>query len=192
MADIEKAIEWFRYRLNGTPHSVDYSMANRNGEWSYDCSSSVYYALIEAGFLPEGTWIGNTESLFNDLEKNGWQKLPRNADGSVNVERGDIFIWGTRGASGGAFGHTGIFETGTNDPDPEIIIHCNYANNGISESYHDDFWALAGYPETAFYRPPAPAQRPEVAQVESRPVNGMSMDELKEALKQALREGVGV
>lgn len=45
---------------------VGYSMAYpaRLGPRFYDCSSFVYYALIAGGFLPRGTLIGNTESLY--------------------------------------------------------------------------------------------------------------------------------
>ena len=73
---IEKALAWF-YARKG---QVYYSMENRNGPSSYDCSSSVYYALKEAGILPSSYWIGNTDTLFDALEN-----------------------------SGGALGHTGIF-----------------------------------------------------------------------------------
>ena len=59
---IEKALAWF-YARKG---KVSYSMERRNGPSSYDCSSSVYYALKEAGILPSSYWIGNTSfwSLF--------------------------------------------------------------------------------------------------------------------------------
>ena len=56
---IEKALAWF-YARKG---QVYYSMENRNGPNSYDCSSSVYYALKEAGILPSSYWIGNTDTL---------------------------------------------------------------------------------------------------------------------------------
>lgn len=97
----EAIINWFNARKG----RVTYSMANRNGPASYDCSSAVYHALIEAGFLPQGYRIGNTDSLFNDLEGHGWRQVPVNASGDADTHRGDIFIWGKRGASGGAFGH---------------------------------------------------------------------------------------
>lgn len=60
MASTEAVINWFRARQG----RVTYSMTNRLGPNSYDCSSAVYFALIEAGFLPGGTSIGNTESLY--------------------------------------------------------------------------------------------------------------------------------
>lgn len=98
---IEKALAWF-YARKGR---VYYSMENRNGPNSYDCSSSVYYALKEAGILPASYWIGNTDTLFDALEKNGWVRLPEDANGEADTQRGDIFIWGIRGNSGGALGH---------------------------------------------------------------------------------------
>ncbi|WP_227990307.1 peptidoglycan amidohydrolase family protein, partial [Streptococcus ruminantium] len=59
---------------------------------------------------------------------------------------GDIFIWGRRGESAGAGGHTGIFVDGDN------IIHCNYAHNGISVNEHDATWSYAGRPYYYVYR----------------------------------------
>lgn len=150
MSRVDKALAWMQARLG----KVTYSMENRNGPSSYDCSSAVYYALIEAGFLPKGSWIGNTDSLFNDLEKNGWTQLHPDAQGNVSVKRGDVFIWGKRGASGGSFGHTG-FVLDAPGVGRETIIHCNYAHNGISVQNHDQFWVQAGEPEYTFYRPPA-------------------------------------
>ena len=63
--------------------------------------------------------MGNTETLFGSLESIGWKQTP-------NPKRGDIFIWGVRGASDGAGGHTGMFI------DSSSVIHCNYGANGIS------------------------------------------------------------
>ena len=63
--------------------------------------------------------MGNTETLFGSLESIGWKQTP-------TPKRGDIFIWGVRGASDGAGGHTGMFIDGSS------VIHCNYGANGIS------------------------------------------------------------
>lgn len=138
----EAIINWFNARKG----RVTYSMANRNGPASYDCSSAVYNALIEAGFLPQGYRIGNTDSLFNDLEAHGWKQVPVNANGDADTHRGDIFIWGKRGASGGAFGHTGIVLD-----DAGNIIHCAYGYNGIHVDNHDWLWELNGCPAYTFY-----------------------------------------
>lgn len=138
---IEKALAWF-YARKGR---VFYSMESRNGPSSYDCSSSVYHALKEAGLLPASYWIGNTDTLFDALEKNGWVRLSEDANGEANTQRGDIFIWGIRGNSGGALGHTGMFV------DADNIINCRY-QAGIVIDNHDWLWSASGYPPYAFYR----------------------------------------
>lgn len=137
----EKALAWF-YARKGR---VYYSMENRNGPNSYDCSSSVYYALKEAGILPSSYWIGNTDTLFDALEKNGWVRVPTDANGDAQCQRGDIFIWGIRGNSGGALGHTGIFSS------PDNILNCRY-QAGIVEDNHDWLWNASGRPPYTFYR----------------------------------------
>lgn len=138
---IEKALAWF-YARKGR---VFYSMENRNGPNSYDCSSSVYHALKEAGLLPASYWIGNTDTLFDALEKNGWVRLSEDANGEADTQRGDIFIWGIRGNSGGALGHTGMFV------DADNVINCRY-QAGIVIDNHDWLWSASGYPPYAFYR----------------------------------------
>lgn len=114
----EIMLDWF-YARQG---KVTYSMTNRTGPNSYDCSSAVFYALIEAGYLNTGTWIGNTETLFS------YEGKLFKAISSKDVRRGDIFIAGKKGSSGGAYGHTGAATSNT------TIIHCNYSDNGISET----------------------------------------------------------
>ena len=138
----EAIINWFNARKG----RVTYSMADRNGPSSYDCSSAVYHALIEAGFLPQGYRIGNTDSLFNDLEAHGWKQVPVNANGDADTHRGDIFIWGKRGASGGAFGHTGVILD-----DAGNIIHCSSGYDDIHVDNHDWLWELNGCPAYTFY-----------------------------------------
>ncbi len=102
---------------------VGYSMAYpaRLGPKFYDCSSFVYYALIAGGFLPKGSLIGNTESLYK-LKGKVFEEIYSYED----VRRGDIFIKGIEGRSAGAGGHTGIFLA------KDKIIHCSYRANGVS------------------------------------------------------------
>lgn len=133
---IDLMIQW----MNERKGRVTYSMVNRYGPDSYDCSSAVYYALIYAGFLNAGN-IGNTETLFNDLERYGWKKV-----NAKPYYKGDIFIWGERGASSGSAGHTGIFLENNN------IIHCNYSANGISTDDYDEVWNQKGNPIATIYR----------------------------------------
>lgn len=124
---MDKVIEWFAQRQG----RVSYSMANRNGPSSYDCSSSIYHALIYAGILPQGFRIGNTETEFVDLPKFGFQRIEADINGYIPTQRGDIFIWGKQGYTNGADGHTGIFI------DQNNIIHCAYGYNGIHIDNHD-------------------------------------------------------
>lgn len=124
---MDKVIEWFTQRQG----RVSYSMNYRNGPSSYDCSSSIYHALIYAGILPQGFRIGNTESMFVDLPKFGFQRIEADINGYIPTQRGDIFIWGKQGYTNGADGHTGIFI------DQNNIIHCAYGYNGIHIDNHD-------------------------------------------------------
>lgn len=141
MANIEAMISWFAIRQG----KVTYSQNARMGTASYDCSSAVYFALIQGGFLPAGT-MGNTDTLFKHLERAGWRKVPADATGNIPVKRGMIFIWGTEGASGGDFGHTGVF-LDSND----TIIHCNAGHDGISVNDHDTIWGYNGRPPVTIY-----------------------------------------
>ena len=118
-------------------------MDHRDGPYSYDCSSSVYYALREAGAISAG-WAVNTEYEHDWLKKNGYELITENQP--WDAQRGDIFIWGRRGYSSGAGGHTGIFV------DSDNIIHCNYRFDGITVNDHDDIWLYAGRPYYYVYR----------------------------------------
>lgn len=146
--NIENAIAWMREREG----QVYYSMEYRDGPDSYDCSSSVYYSLRSAGASSAG-WAVNTEYEHDWLIKNGYELIAENTE--CNAQRGDIFIWGKRGASAGAFGHTGMFI------DSDNIIHCNYAYNGISINNHDERWYYAGQPYFYIYRLTNPDAQPE-------------------------------
>jgi len=129
---MDRAIEWFAQRQG----KVTYSMIHRNGETgAFDCSSAVYHSLIYAGILPQGFRIGNTETLFVDLPKFGFQRIEADANDYIPTQRGDIFLWGKQGQTAGANGHVGIYI------DSDNIIHCSYGYNGIHIDNHD--W-LAG------------------------------------------------
>lgn len=123
---------------------VTYSMDYRNGPNSYDCSSAVYYALMSAGAISAG-WAVNTEYEHDWLIKNGFKLIAENS--VFAAQRGDIFIWGKRGQSAGAGGHTGIFVDSNN------IIHCNYARNGITVDGYLDIARASGNKYYYIYRP---------------------------------------
>nr|DAR64115.1 MAG TPA: peptidoglycan hydrolase [Caudoviricetes sp.] len=137
--DIEKGVAWMQARKG----RVSYSMDFRDGPDSYDCSSSMYYALRSAGASSAG-WAVNTEYQHAWLIENGYELISENT--SWDAKRGDIFIWGRKGASAGAGGHTGMFI------DSDNIIHCNYAYDGISINDHDERWYYAGQPYYYIYR----------------------------------------
>lgn len=156
---IESTIQWFQNRAG----KVTYSMINRNGPNSYDCSSAGYYALKQGGFLPVTTPIGNTDSLFGDLERNRWVQLQPNAQGNFDTQRGDIAIWGKRGASAGAFGHFMLFVSA------DDVIHCSSGYNGIHTDNYDQLAGWNGWPEATFYRysgSQAPANDPNDQDIE--------------------------
>jgi hypothetical protein len=142
MPSIDNALKWMTDKIG----RVTYSMTDRNGPNTYDCSSSVYHALIAGEFFPPAIWIGNTDSLFGDLEKRGWVALTPDATGNYPTQRGDVFIWGTRGQSTGGFGHTGMFV------DADNVVHCSYGYNGMAISNHDWLYSIQSeHPPVTFY-----------------------------------------
>lgn len=119
MPSIEKMLAYAKSKHRGVKYSMAYPQ--RLGPAHLDCSSFVYYSLIAGGYIPPGTMIGNTETLY---------KLKRTVLREIysyeEVRPGDIFIRGYEGASAGAAGHTGIFTR------KGEIIHCNAVNNTVT------------------------------------------------------------
>lgn len=143
---MEAAIGWFEARADQVTYSMDY----RNGPSSYDCSSSVYYALAAAGVNTSGK-VGNTETMFSDLPAWGFLEVSStgtNSDGErlFPFQRGDVVIWGQQGASGGASGHTMIM---VNDAE---MIHCNAGYNTINITNYDYIWRANRCPWETVYR----------------------------------------
>lgn len=113
---LDKFIDWFKARKG----KVGYSMYNRLGPNSYDCSSAVHFAAKHAGLIPSNHIIGSTETLFS-MKGKYLDEISRS-----DIRYGDIFVAGRQGYSGGAGGHTGAVL------DKNRIIHCNYGDKGIS------------------------------------------------------------
>lgn len=134
-ANKQAVIDWFQEREG----QVTYSMTNRTGPDSYDCSSAVFYALMAGGYLDDGTWPGTTESLYA-LE--GSLLTPISRD---EVQAGDLFVAGYKGSSLGAGGHTGLALSNSS------IIHANYSDNGISTTPIEGYTSYSGMP-TYWYR----------------------------------------
>lgn len=181
-ASMEDAIAWMTALQGLVTYSME--MDKRNGPDSYDCSSSVYHALIDAGIFGEGSRIGNTETMFNDFPEHGFVEVERDVDGSFHTQRGDIFIWGEKGSSAGSGGHTGIFV------DADNIVHCNYGYNTISINPHDYIWSLNGEPSITIFRY-VPRNTFSAALRQSDSLEGiMALYSSKEEFEAALRKNI--
>lgn len=121
MSKIDKIIDWFRQRKG----KVTYSMIHREGTASYDCSSSVFFAVCNALDIEDDD-IRNTSNLGRFLVQHGFEKIVEN--GEWTAQKGDIIIWAKKKGVPGAEAHTGVFT------DNSHIIHCNFKANGISEN----------------------------------------------------------
>lgn len=144
MPSIEKMLDFAISQHNKVTYSMSYPQ--RLGPHSLDCSSFVYKALIAGGFLPEGSAIGNTESLY---------KLGGKILGEIysykDIRPGDIFIRGREGHSLGIMGHTGIFLR------KGEIIHCNATYDTVSinneKTYINHFLNEKRSPIERYFRP---------------------------------------
>lgn len=127
--EIKKIIEFMDFLK---AKRITYSMyGSRTGsDTTADCSGAIYAALRNAN-SSQLSYVPSTETLHAYLIQNGFELHAENRDWVA--KRGDIFIWGKKGASAGAGGHTGIFLDANN------IIHCNYARNGVTV---DDYNAV--------------------------------------------------
>lgn len=103
---VDSYINWAMDIANDDSHG--YSMASRNGP-DYDCSSFVWYALVEGGgFSKEelGGYAFTTESMTENLKKVGFEKYEYK--GHDELQPGDI-LWFPNGHNGHANGHTEIY-----------------------------------------------------------------------------------
>lgn len=135
MASIDKMIDYAKSRW----HKPEYKMGGgRIGkEASYDsdyddCSSFVYKCAKVGGFIPETMWNGSTEDLFRLAREGKYLKEISYGE----VRRGDIFVKGVEGGSGGEYGHTGIFLR------KGEIIHCNAGLNWTvtTNNENEGYW----------------------------------------------------
>ena len=134
MASIEKMMEYAKSRW----HEPQYKLgggrigpeASKRSKFE-DCSSFVFKAGKVGGFIPETMWNGSTEDLFKLARQGKYLKEIPYKD----VRRGDIFVKGREGVSGGAYGHTGLFTR------KGEIIHCNYGNGTVTTNNEQEgYW----------------------------------------------------
>lgn len=104
-------------------YSMNYGRTGEDG--TGDCSGTVYAAMRKGGATNAG-WVLNTDSMHSWLGTNGFTLIAQNQNWTA--KRGDVVIFGLKGASGGAAGHVVIFISNTQ------IIHCTWksaADNGV-------------------------------------------------------------
>ena len=122
MIDINKAIDYmYQLKNRGITYSMSGSRIGTDG--TADCSGAVYISLVKGGAKPHSYPV-NTESEHAWLIANGFELIAFNK--SWNMQRGDVLIFGLKGQSAGAGGHTAIAVNHNN------VIHCNYAHNGVT------------------------------------------------------------
>lgn len=122
MIDINKAINYmYQLKNRGITYSMNGSRIGTDG--TADCSGAVYISLVKGGAKPHSYPV-NTESEHAWLIANGFELIAFNKE--WNMQRGDVLIFGLKGQSAGAGGHTAIAVDHNN------VIHCNYAHNGVS------------------------------------------------------------
>ena len=122
MIDINKAIDYmYQLKNRGITYSMSGSRIGTDG--TADCSGAVYISLVKGGAKPHSYPV-NTESEHAWLITNGFELIAFNKE--WNMQRGDVLIFGIKGQSAGAGGHTAIAVDHNN------VIHCNYAHNGVT------------------------------------------------------------
>lgn len=138
--NLEAGLAAFQSQVGKSTYSMDYSRNYSDG--TNDCSGAVYYALRAAGGYNYG-YTPSTETLHDYLTRLGFVKIAENTD--FEMRRGQVIIWGQRGFSAGAFGHTGIALDGQNWIECTAWIGAG-PYGGTIISNHDQRWAMAGGP----------------------------------------------
>lgn len=119
---METAINYmYQLKNRGITYSMNGSRIGTDG--TADCSGAVYISLVNGG-ATKYSYPVNTESEHAWLIANGFDLIAFNK--SWNMQRGDVLIFGIKGRSAGAGGHTAIAVDHNN------VIHCNYAHNGVT------------------------------------------------------------
>lgn len=139
--NIEAGLAVVQQFVNNCSYSMYGSRYYTDG--TCDCSGSVYRILRESGGFNYG-YIPSTETLHDYLTKLGYEKIAENSD--FPMQRGDVIIWGQRGYSAGAGGHTGVAV------DNQNWIECTGWKDTTIISNHDQRWVMAGCPYFYAYR----------------------------------------
>ncbi|CDI45724.1 lysin [Lactococcus lactis subsp. lactis Dephy 1] len=146
--NIENGISALKQQIGRATYSM---YGSRNfSDGTCDCSGAVYYGLTNGGVKPLG-YIPSTETMHQWLLDNNYKLIAENLEWKMQAQ--DVIIWGRKGESAGAGGHTGIAVDGQN------WIECtawsgggNGAEGGVIISNHDSRWAMNGCPYFYVYR----------------------------------------
>ena len=142
MIDMNKAIHFGKTMVGKISYSMYGSRYCTDG--TCDCSGFVYRMLREGGGSNFG-YIPSTETLHSYLIQNGFTLIAENK--SWNMQKGDVVIWGKKGYSWGANGHTGICI------DNQNWLECTaWKNLGCTIQNHDNRLAMNSYPYWYVYR----------------------------------------
>lgn len=146
--NIENGISALKQQIGRATYSM---YGSRNfSDGTCDCSGAVYYGLRKSGCSDFG-YIPSTETMHQWLLDNNYKLIAENSEWKMQAQ--DVIIWGRKGESAGAGGHTGIAVDGQN------WIECtawsgggNGAEGGVIISNHDSRWAMNGCPYFYVYR----------------------------------------
>ncbi|WP_347943512.1 peptidoglycan amidohydrolase family protein [Enterococcus cecorum] len=151
--NMETAINYmYQLKNRGITYSMSGSRIGTDG--TADCSGAVYISLVKGGAKPHSYPV-NTESEHAWLIANGFELIAFNK--SWNMQRGDVLIFGIKGRSAGAGGHTAIAV------DHDNVIHCNYGYNGVTVNSETTMPYNMGF-YVYRYRGPKPTNTPNKAQ----------------------------
>ena len=118
-------------------NSHGYSISNRNGP-NYDCSSFVFYSLVNAGILDASQGPFNTSNMGSVLTAAGFEQIPYDRN---SLQAGDIVVDPRPGVSG----HTTTIYSNENGEIKEIAAH--YDMDGRSGDSSGNEISIASYSE---------------------------------------------
>lgn len=159
--NMETAINYmYQLKNRGITYSMSGSRIGTDG--TADCSGAVYISLVKGGAKPYSYPV-NTESEHAWLLANGFDLIAFNK--SWQMQRGDVLIFGIKGRSAGAGGHTAIAV------DQNNVIHCNYGYNGVTVNHESTMPYNMGF---YVYRYKGATQQPAPQKVQQSAQTGIN------------------
>lgn len=124
---LKKAFEWAIAQVG---KGITYSMGNRGGPTSYDCSGFVTSALKEAGF--EKPYLASTVGMLEMSNALGQSGTVFKEVDYKTAKKGTIIVCGGL-AGGGANGHTFFLLEDFKGPETKVL-ECSGSANGIDNT----------------------------------------------------------